>query len=185
MTISQAIIKGSLNKKESSCKALYEESIPYVYSLVSRYIWNDDHRMDIIQNIYAKVFKNLIQFDSKKGHFKYWIRKIAINECLMDLRIKGKEASIVDISIKEDMLLSESWDLHELTRKDILFILKSMPGGYRNVFMLSVIDEYPHDEISEILGISRETVRSQLSRAKQWVRKNYFSNKKAVIDGIF
>ncbi|MBK9582218.1 MAG: sigma-70 region 4 domain-containing protein [Saprospiraceae bacterium] len=41
-------------------------------------------------------------------------------------------------------------------------MLVNMPVGYKTIFLLSVIDEYSHKEIGELLGITPETSRSQL-----------------------
>ena len=72
-----------------------------------------------------------------------------------------------------------------LSKKDIERYLDKMPVGYRQIFMLVVIDEYPHTEVAKILGISPETSRSQLSRAKAWLRKNVLNNtQKSFVNGF-
>jgi len=46
-----------------------------------------------------------------------------------------------------------------------------MPDGYRIVFNMFLIEGFSHKEIAEHLEITEETSRSQLSRAKGWMRK--------------
>ena len=53
----------------------------------------------------------------------------------------------------------------------MLKILQGLPAGYRTVFNLYVIDGYTHKEIGELLGISENTSKSQLWRAKASMRK--------------
>jgi DNA-directed RNA polymerase specialized sigma subunit, sigma24 homolog len=42
-----------------------------------------------------------------------------------------------------------------------------LPDGYRTVLSLYLLEGYDHEEISQILGISHNTVRTQYVRAKQ------------------
>ncbi len=149
---------------------LYKDCAPYVYSHVKRYISDIDFRKDIMQEIFAKVFINIKQFDPQKGNFKGWIKRIAINECLQHTRKKRplNGAKIIEASfdIKDDTPLPT-----DLKRSDIELIINNMPGGYKMVFMLSVIDGYTHKEIGEQLDISEATSRSQLARAKKWTKR--------------
>ena len=51
-------------------------------------------------------------------------------------------------------------------------LITDLPEGYRVVFNLYAIDGYSHKEIAEQLGISENTSKSQLSRARVWLQKN-------------
>lgn len=154
---------------------LYKDCAPYVYSHVKRYIYNHDFRKDMMQEIFAKVFLNISKYDVRKGTFKSWIRRIAINECL--LHIRNTKPLFVVKGIEESFDLADNTPLPtDLTRADIELILSNMPHGYKLVFMLSIIDGYSHKEISQELNITQDTSRSQLLRAKRWVR-NYLSNR--------
>ena len=59
----------------------------------------------------------------------------------------------------------------QLAAEDILKVVQTLPEGYRQIFNLSVVEGYNHREIGELLGIEEVTSRSQLSRAKQLLRK--------------
>ncbi len=153
---------------------LYKDCAPYVYSHVKRYIADIDFRKDMMQEIFAKIFINIKKFDPQRGNFKAWIKRIAINECLQQLRKKRPlhEAQTIDTSfdIADDAPLPT-----DLKRTDIDLLLNDMPSGYKVVFMLSIIDGYSHKEIGEQLNITEATSRSQLTRARKWT-KNYFIN---------
>jgi len=49
-------------------------------------------------------------------------------------------------------------------------MIKELPDGYREVFNLSVIDGYKHDEIAVQLNITEEMSRARLSRARKKLR---------------
>ena len=77
----------------------------------------------------------------------------------------------VALENSEEIGEEEAHNLDHLSREEIENILIEMPLGYRQVFMLFIIDEYSHKEIGLLLNISPEASRSQLSRAKKWLRK--------------
>jgi RNA polymerase sigma-70 factor (ECF subfamily) len=59
-----------------------------------------------------------------------------------------------------------------LEAEDLLKVITALPEGYRVVFNLYAIDGYSHKEIADQLGISENTSKSQLSRARVWLQKN-------------
>ncbi len=172
-------------KDQRAFKALYEACLPYVFTVVKGYTDNPDFKKDLMQEIFAKVFLNIKSYDPSKGEFKPWLRRIAVNQCLMFIRDKLKKFEFDDL---ENANLAER--LHEQTDVSHLDpdlseqVLSKMPSGYRQVFSLVVLEGYSHDEAGRELGISAETSRSQLSRSKAWLRK-YFLNNKTLINNGF
>ena len=70
--------------------------------------------------------------------------------------------TVSEISVNEDTNLEES---------DLLLLIQELPSGYRTVFNLYAIEGYSHAEISELLGISEGTSKSQLSRARAFLQE--------------
>jgi len=55
--------------------------------------------------------------------------------------------------------------------EDLVKMIVELPTGYRAVFNLYVVEGYTHEEIAKMLGISENTSRSQLFKAKSLLRK--------------
>lgn len=176
-------IKLCKENKEVGHKALYESSIRYVHTIVARYVRIEHVHKDIVQEIYANVFSNIKQYDSDKGTFKTWIRTIAVNQSLMYLRKKKQFSTLVPLSVIEPLDNSIKIDLSKFERKNVEIILSAMPIGYKTIFMLNVIDGYTHSDISDLLDISKETSRSQLSRAKRWLKTRLINPNKIQVYG--
>jgi RNA polymerase sigma-70 factor (ECF subfamily) len=49
--------------------------------------------------------------------------------------------------------------------------IRDLPPGYKVVFNLYVFEGYSHKEIADVLNISENTSKSQLSRARGYVRR--------------
>ena len=169
--VSDSILKAVQQKEKGSFKELYDLCIPYVFTLVQRHISNGSDLQDVIQEIFARVFLNIERFDSKKGEFKFWIRKISVNQCYQHYRKEKTNNLHLELDntldIKDDEL-----NLDNLSKDEIEKLLANMPDGYRRVFLLVIIDEYSHKEVGELLEITPDSSRSQLSRAKKWLRKH-------------
>ena len=48
--------------------------------------------------------------------------------------------------------------------------MQQLPDGYRTVFNLYSVEGYSHKEIAGILDISENTSKSQLSKARKYLR---------------
>lgn len=155
---------------------MYESCIRYVYSIVARYVSNESDYQDVIQEIFARIFLSINSFDENKGEFKYWLRRLCINQCIKHYHKTGMAIKSVSIDKEARLQPSTGADANSLSSDDILTCLSGMPSGYKEVFMLVVIDEYTHKEVGEMLNISAETSRSQLHRAKKWIRDNLSRN---------
>ncbi len=162
------IIEDCRSGKREGYKKLYEAFAKYVYNLTLRYTQNEDDAKDATQETFIQVFKSLERYDSRKGRFKSWISKIAINKALRIIEKRtgitvSFEAEIEGVNYANNEIESE----HSL--QEIMFVIEKMPTPYKMVFDLFVIEGFNHDEISEILNISVGNSRVQLNRGRQWL----------------
>ena len=160
------------NGDASSYKKLYELTSSYVYAIIKTYIRDEEYRKDIMQETYAALFTSIGTFDENKGEFKSWMAKITVYNCISFLRKNSKMKFDYSLSLVEEIDDNDYVKLHELSKNEINELLINMPLGYKTIFLLSVIDEYTHKEIAELLNITTETSRSQLMRGIQWIKKN-------------
>ena len=61
--------------------------------------------------------------------------------------------------------------LENLSAAELMKVIQELPAGFRTVFNMFAIEGYSHKEISEILGITESTSRSQFTRARQLLQK--------------
>ena len=179
------LIKGCLRRDPSAQKHLYDFYSSRMYSLCYRYVKNSMEAEDIIVTAFLKIFDKIQQFKSE-GSFEGWIRRIVVNEALTFLRRNRSmylETELEQADREPDYnALSD-----HLEEEDLLKMIQELPTGYRIVFNLYAIDGYSHKEIAEQLGISENTSKSQLSRARAYLQKvllehDWIANKKISSD---
>ena len=184
MIIERHLINKCLKGDQHAYKDLYERTVPYVYSIVRRYIPAHEQCKDVVQEVYAQVFLKLGTYDSKRGAFNHWLRRLTINTSLMQLRKHKLHISTMTIEEQHEPPADLRDITNSLNRVEIEQYLEHMPDGYRTIFMLHVIDGYSHEEISQSLHINIQTSRSQLSRSKSWIRNQLIHSNKTRAYGI-
>jgi len=171
MQISDALIKSCISNNRNAQKQLYELLLPYLRAVARRYLRDQSYIKDVLQESFVKVFREINQYDFEKATIKQWAAKITINTCFnYNKRVIGipKEELVLEMHQTIIKPTVEDW-----SREDLLHILKQMPEGYFEVFNLSVIDGYSHEEIAAMLNIKEALSRKRLSRARTWLKKTF------------
>lgn len=157
------------NKKKTQ-KEIYDKHADMLYRLCFRYLNNRFDTEEVVHNAFLKIFKHISTFEERgTGSFDAWMKKIAVNESLMFLR-KQKKVNFASGFEYEKLPSAQASD-QNLTSDDYYQLIKSLPPGYRVVFNLYAIEGYNHKEIAKALGISENTSRSQLMKARNTLKK--------------
>ncbi len=170
--IDNSIIVKCKKGDQQAYSLMYKSCAPYIFTIVKNYFCYDDDRKDALQEVFAQIFLSIQQFDDAKGSFKSWASKLTVYQCIAILRKKDKLQINYSLEVVDDVEETALDAIEKLSINDLELMLKNMPDGYRTIFLLSVIDEYSHKEIGDMLGITAETSRSQLFRAIKWIKNN-------------
>ncbi len=153
------------NGDPKSQKALFTELYGLMYRVCNRYILRQDEAEDCLMKGFMKVFDKLEQFEySGEESLFFWVRKIMVNEALMVLRKNTPVYLTTDDQLPEVEIDAEV--LNKMAAADLNELIKRLPETYRTVFLLNVVEGYPHKEIATMLGITENTSKSQVARAK-------------------
>jgi len=125
---------------------------------------------DILQEGFIKVFQNLSSLSSRNS-FDGWIYKLMVNTAINYYKRQLKFQNEVSQNFESSDATIPEDALSKLSYNELLKILQGLPLGYRTVFNLYVIEGFTHREIGELLGISENTSKTQLWRAKASMRK--------------
>ncbi len=163
------LIQGCLRHDRSAQKLLYDTYASKMYGVCYRYIKDSMEAEDVLITSFTKVFDKIDQF-KQEGSFEGWIRRIVVNEALTCLRKKRSMYLETELEQVDYNLNYKNLSDH-LEAEDLLAMVNELPTGYRIVFNMYAIDGYSHKEIAEHLGISENTSKSQLSRARTHLQK--------------
>jgi RNA polymerase sigma-70 factor (ECF subfamily) len=165
----QELILGCLKRERASQQKLFDLYSGKMYGVCYRYVRNSMEAEDILVTAFTKIFEKIDQFKAE-GSFEGWIRRIMVNEALTHLR--KARAMYLELNLEQaNATLDYNSISDQLEAEDLLNMVQQLPAGYRIVFNMYAIDGYSHKEIADHLGISENTSKSQLSRARVYLQK--------------
>lgn len=167
--IPDSILKACVEGNKSGQEELYRLVGPKMFGVCIQYCGNEADAKDVMQEGFIKVFKKIEQF-SGKGSFEGWIRRVIVNTALEKYRSKVNLLTIDD-TFEQSQKTADDNVLESLTANEITRMIQSLSPKYRMVFNLYAIEGYSHKEISEMIGISEGTSKSNLSRARKILQK--------------
>jgi RNA polymerase sigma-70 factor (ECF subfamily) len=168
------LIKGCLKRDRNAQQQLYDLYSSKMYALCYRYVRHAMEAEDVLVMAFTKIFDRIEQFKGE-GSFEGWIRRVMVNEALTHLR--RSRAMYVETDLEQADRKPDYDRLSDhLEAEDLQKMIQELPPGYRLVFNMYAIDGYSHKEIGEQLGISENTSKSQLSRARTYLQKILLEN---------
>ena len=174
------LIDGCRKQSRKAQKLLFDRYSARMLGICRRYVKHTEDAEDVMVEGMYKIMTKIDQYKGK-GSFEGWMRRIMVNESLMFLRKKHNFNMSVEISNIEIQSAISVED--ELAAQDIIVLLDKLPPGYRTVFNLYVLEGYKHREISDLLGISINTSKSQLILAKKRLRELIERNEES-LEGV-
>lgn len=137
---------------------------------------------DIAQEVFLHVFYSLNSFRGK-SLFSTWLYRITVNECLQVLRKRKNKPFSIETALNEnehlklqDILKSneenaENKLLREERERLAMKLLKALPDRFRVVLTLRKMEGLSYREIAENMGISVNTVKVWLFRARMKLKE--------------
>lgn len=171
----------ALNKRESQ-KIIYSSFYGYAMAVCDRYSGNTDDSLEIMNDAFLKIFREMKNFTPSYADvvnsFKGWVRKIMIYTAIDHYRKYHKHTHHIT-ELKDDTPQVSSFEnpaISKLSCEEIIRAVQLLSPSYRTVFNLFVIEGFSHDEISQHLGISEGTSKSNLAKARANLQKILFKH---------
>lgn len=181
-TVDSQVEKG-LIRRLCAGEAAAREQIIHLYgsrviATARRYLREEADISDCFQDTFLRVFEKIGSFEQRSSLWS-WIRRITINECLMQLRrtqrhphdsiddllpVFDESGARVEPTTRakglEDALHGEG--IRDMVRAAI----DRLPETYRTVVLLRDMDGYTTEETALVLGIQNNAVKTRLHRAR-------------------
>ncbi len=165
----------SLKKLIQNCKKgerkaqeqLYRKYSNILFGICLKYSRNKTEAEDNLHDSFMIIFDKIDQFKFK-GSFEGWMKRITVNTVLQKYR-KDQYLKLVTENIEEESEVE--YEYADIQLSTLLQYVQELPTKYRLTFNLYVLDGYTHKEISELLGTSQGTSKSNLARARMILRE--------------
>ena len=174
MTADQRIIEGCIAGKRRAQSQLYEKYSPGMLGVCLRYCRNFEDAEDVLQEGFIKVFHNLHTFRSEST-IGAWIKRIMINTAIThNKKLAGHGADNLNILESGSIDIPDNDEdpatYMQIEPEILLKYVQELPHGYRTVLNLFIFEGYSHKEISGMLNISESTSKTQLFKARIYLK---------------
>ncbi|MCY3549938.1 MAG: sigma-70 family RNA polymerase sigma factor [Candidatus Poribacteria bacterium] len=174
-----ALIQRTLDGDEGAFTTLVKKYQKWVHTLVWRKIGDFHTAEEITQDIFLKVYKKLSTL-KPPDHFPGWLYVITTRHCISWLR--KKQVSTTSLDAMPTTELEELCYARYTAARDeeasidhqrelVKRLLQKLPESERTVVTLFYLAEMTSEEVSAFLGVSPNTIRSRLRRARKRLKE--------------
>jgi RNA polymerase sigma-70 factor (ECF subfamily) len=167
-----SLVRRSLRGDQEAFGVLVARHARAILSVTVRMLGPVADAEDVAQDTFVAAFKSLgsFQFDAK---FSTWLYRIAINKCTDALRARRPTVSLDDTGGEN----AAAWEPADedtphsgLEQIELAWELdrgiQALPHLYRESFVLKHVEGLGYDEMSEILGVHRDTLKMRVYKAR-------------------
>ena len=149
---------------ERAQRIFYEKHYRLILGITSRYAVDAQQATDFLNRTFLAAFRSLEKFRNE-GEVGAWLRKICVNVCLGQLRIRRNQ-SYAELPVTETTRSEGPEALSQLAVEDLVALIRQLPEVPRTVFNLTAVEGYSHREVAARLGIEEATSRYHLRQAR-------------------
>ncbi|NCI46923.1 RNA polymerase sigma factor [Sediminibacterium soli] len=172
-----SLIAGCCRNDRNSQRDLYHGLYGYAMKICFRYVNKPEEAEELVSESFVKLFRNIGQFDGNRvgdteALLKGWFKRIVVNTSIDYLR--RTQLKTVNHEISDDdgtFVDAQENGMDKISYDEIIGAIRKLTPVYRTVFNLFVIEGFSHEEIAAQLGISVGASKSNLSKARNNLRK--------------
>lgn len=159
---------------------LYRKYASILFGISLKYSRNKTEAEDNLHDSFMTIFNKIDQY-SGKGSFEGWMKRITVNTVLQKYR-KEEHLNVVSENTEEVIEIDSGFE--DINLQTLLQYIQELPNKYRLTFNMYVLDGFSHKEISQKLGTSIGTSKSNLARARMILKEKIESEKAKAVIGL-
>ncbi|WP_276389106.1 RNA polymerase sigma factor [Eudoraea chungangensis] len=154
---------------------LYREYAPILFGVCLKYSKNKVEAEDNLHDSFMTIYEKIGQYKFQ-GSFVGWMKRITVNTVLQKYR-KEDYLKVVTENEADEMESDSASEYFKIDLTTLLKYVQELPNKYRITFNMYVLDGFSHKEISEKLGTSTGTSKSNLARARAILKEKITKEK--------
>ena len=170
LNIDNVLIKAASDGDMASFEEIYKVTSGFVYNVALRITNNVKDAEEVTQDVFVKVYNNIKRFEFRSS-FTTWLYRIAVNTALnFKKSISRNKYGRVDYETVSNIKAAKQEGNIE-SEDEVKFLLNKLSPEHRVCVVLRDIEGLSYKEISDVLKININTVRSRLNRARDILMK--------------
>lgn len=164
----EELIDGCCRNERGAQGKVYHLFYPRMMAMVRRYFPEQTLAEEILNNGFLRAFQKIDSY-AFKGSFEGWLRKIVFH-AVADYAAKHVKYKDHIVLVEKDEFVHKD-HAGKLYYDDLIKLIQELPEATRTVFNMFVLDDLPHREIANILGISEGTSKWHVSAARKILKE--------------
>jgi len=174
--VHQDLIDGCRRYDQKSQFQIYKLYYKAMYNTSLRIVNDPMEAEDIMQESFLSAFEKIGSYSGTVS-FGAWLKKIVENRSLDFLKKKRRIIfeNIDSLPVPEKACIENHLQNEEPDPRytKLIAIISLLPVKYREIISLYLFEGYDHEEIGEIMSIPSSTSRSQYTRARSRILREY------------
>jgi RNA polymerase sigma factor (sigma-70 family) len=148
---------------------LYDNYSDALYGVVLKLVRTEETAQDLLQEIFVKIWKNIVQYDVGKGRLFTWMLNIARNTSIDYLRVNRPEIQDIDSAVY--VVESNQTIYNELDAKELREVVSQLKPEQQTLIEMVYWGGYTHEEAAQRLEMPLGTVKTRVRSALKDLRK--------------
>lgn len=146
---------------------MYYKFKSMVTGICYTYTKNISDTEDLVQDIFMKLYTVKQDFQSV-DHLKHWLIRVSINESRNYVKSAWKKRLVFSNDMIANTRAVDGEDIDNILK--VFNMVHKLPTKYKEVIILYYYEDLQIKEISQILGISENSIKKRLERARTAIR---------------
>ena len=156
--------------KQDQFTAAIKANESFIFKIAAVYTNTSDDKKDLVQEILFQLWKSFDSFQ-EKSTVATWIYRVALNVALYQMKLSKKR--FATIAIEDDLLKIQDFDNEETEQRWKIFKQQiDILNPLDKAIVMLYLEEKTHEEIADIIGISKSNVGTKLQRIKEKLKSN-------------
>ena len=155
-----------MNRKKD-IEQLFRQHYAKMYNLARCILSDDDESKDVVSEVFAQILADDVVLvpGSEDGYLMRSVR----NRCLNLIAHKSVKERVAKLLLDDaDVILSEETD------ERLMLLIEDLEPPIRQlIFRLRYLQEKSYQEVADEVGVSKVTVFNHLSKAMDWIKKQF------------
>jgi len=176
------IIKLCKENRREGFELLFKRFENYIYKICKNFTCSKEDALDIMQEVFLKIYKSFESFDAKKS-LSPWVKRITVNTCINYKRDNNKRYGDVSINVSmddekntfenviSDDINTEDMAIYTDTKKLLENLIRKLPEEVRMAIILKHIEGLSYEKIAKIMNCPEGTVKTYVFRGRKLLKE--------------
>lgn len=176
------IIKLCKENRREGFELLFKRFENYIYKICKSFTNSKEDALDIMQEVFLKIYKSFESFDAKKS-LSPWVKRITVNTCINYKRDNNKRYGDVSINVSmddekntfenviSDDINTEDMAIYTDTKKLLENLIRKLPEEVRMAIILKHIEGLSYEKIAKIMNCPEGTVKTYVFRGRKLLKE--------------